>query len=286
MLPIRWRSLLFVPADDASRRGKAAVSGADAVILDLEDGVADAAKPAARAGLADAARMVAAAGPAVVVRVNAGWLAVIEDLRAAIGPDVRAVMVPKVEDTARLTALSGIIGELEAERGLPPGHTGLIVLVESPVGLAVAAALAACPRVIGLALGPEDFAASTGVAPTPSLLDLPSRQVALAAAAHGCMALAVPLSIAQFRDVDACAAAAVKGAEYGVTGALCIHPNQVRVANQAFQPGVAQVELARRVMAAWDAAQAVGMAVTSLDGAMIDLPVVLQARALLARAAS
>ncbi|MFV3126789.1 HpcH/HpaI aldolase/citrate lyase family protein [Niveispirillum sp. KHB5.9] len=286
MLSTRWRSLLFVPADDGVRRGKAAASGADAVILDLEDGVAPAAKPAARAGLEVAAAAVAAAGPAVVVRVNAGWLAALEDLKAAIGPDVRAIMVPKVEDVARLTVLSAIIDELEAERGLPPGHTGLIVLVESPAGLAVAADLAACPRVIGLALGPEDFAVSMGVAPTPALLDLPSRQVALAAATRGLMALAVPLSIAQFRDVDACVAAAGRGAEYGVTGALCIHPNQVRAANQVFQPSAAELDLARRVLAAWDNAQAAGAAVTTLDGSMVDLPVVLRARALLARAPS
>lgn len=283
MLSIRWRSLLFVPADDEVRRSKAAASGADAVILDLEDGVAPAAKSVARAGLQEAAAAIAAAGPAVVVRINAGWLVALEDLKAAIGSNVRAVMVPKVEDVARLTVLADILGELEAKRGLSPGHTGLVVLVESPAGLAVVSALAACPRVIGLALGPEDFAAAMGVAPTPALLDLPSRQVALAAATHGRMALAVPLSIAQFRDVDACVAAAMKGAEYGVTGALCIHPNQVRAASQAFQPTPAELDVARRVLAAWDNAQT---AVTTLDGMMIDLPVALRARALLARAQS
>lgn len=283
MVPVRWRSLLFVPADDGVRRGKAASVGADAVILDLEDGVAPQAKAAARAGLAAAAASVAAAGPAVVARINAGWLAAVEDLRATIGPDVRAVMLPKAEDPASLGVLSAIITELEAERGLPSGHTGLIALVESPAGLSAAAALAACPRVIGLALGSEDFAASMRVAPTPALLDLPSRQLALAAAAHTRMALAVPLSIAQFRDRDACIAAARRGAEYGVTGALCIHPNQVHAANEAFVPSEAELSQARRILAAWDTAQQAGLAVTSLDGAMIDLPVVQQAHAMLAR---
>lgn len=282
MLRLRWRSLLFVPADDGVRREKVARAGADAIILDLEDGVGPAHKDAARAMLADAAASLAAAGLAVIVRINAGWAMALDDLRAAIGPAILAIMVPKVETAARLRVLDEMLAELEVERGLTPGHTGLLPLIESPAGLVALTDIAACPRVIGLALGPEDFALSLGVAATPALLDLPARQLALTAAIRGQMALAVPLSITQFRDMEAYGTAARAGAACGVTGALCIHPNQVRIANEVFRPTAAELAQAARVLAAWEGAQAAGKAVTALDGAMIDLPIVRRAQATLA----
>ncbi len=279
-----WCSLLFVPADDAVRREKAARAGADAVILDLEDGVGSANKADARAAVAPAAAAVVAAGPDCVVRINGNWQTAMDDLRAAVSAPVRAIMVPKAESASRLIVLAEMLAELEAERGLPVGHTSLIALIESPAGLMALPEIAACPRVIGLALGPEDLAVSLGVAPSPILLDLPARQLALAAASRGQMALAVPLSIAAFRDVEGYEAAARQAAAFGVTGALCIHPNQVRVANAVFRPSDAEQVQAARIVAAWETAQAEGRAVTTLDGVMIDRPVVLRAHAVLARA--
>ena len=279
-----WGSLLFVPADDEARCAKACRAGADAVILDLEDGVAPAAKAAARARVAPAARALAEAGVAAVVRINAPWRAALADLEAAVGADVAAVMVPKAEDGARLAVLSDMIGELEAERGLEAGSTSLVALVETPAALARLPDIAAAPRVVGLALGTEDFCLGLGVAPTPAALDLPSRQIALAAAARGQMALAVPLSITQFRDIEAYRAAALAGAATGVNGAICIHPAQAAAANACFAPAEAELADARRVLDAWERAQAGGLAVTALDGRMIDLPVAERARRLVARA--
>lgn len=281
---MNWRSLLFVPADNEARCAKAGGTGADAVILDLEDGVALANKPSARARVASLARSVAAEGCEVVVRINADWRSAFADIDAAITRGVRAIMVPKVENSRRLAVLADIIAELEAERGLPLGHIGLVALIESPSALPHLPDIASAPRISALALGTEDFCLALDVAPTPEALDLPSRLIALAATGHGCASYAVPISIAAFKDTDAYAAAAARARAYGVTGALCIHPNQVAVAAACFAPTPAALSEAEQVMALWAQAQANGRSVIAHEGRMIDLPVVERARRLLAKA--
>lgn len=160
---------------------------------------------------------------------------------------------------------------------------GLIALVETPRGISALPALARVPAVVGLALGTEDFSLALGVPPEPAVLDFPSRQLALAAAERGLMALAVPVSIAQFRDMEAYAAAVDIGAAYGINGAICIHPSQVAVANRGFGVTAEERAVAERIVAAWDEATGRGASVTSLDGRMIDAPVVERARRLLSR---
>ncbi|WP_404479967.1 HpcH/HpaI aldolase/citrate lyase family protein [Novosphingobium sp. BL-52-GroH] len=276
-----WRSLLFVSADDPARLAKVGERGADAVILDLEDAVAPARKAEARGALPAQIARLHGEGHALVVRVNAGWTALAADLEAAVRPGVAALMLPKVEQAWRIEALAEMLGEWEIARGLPAGAIGIIALVESAPGLAALSEIAQAPRLVGIALGSEDLSLSLGVAPGTTFLDLPARQIALAAGAAGVMALGIPLSIAEFRDMEAYRRAAALALAYGTTGALCIHPAQVAAANAAFAPGDAELAEAHAILQAWDAAD--GAAVTSLDGRMIDLPVVLRARRLLAR---
>lgn len=275
-----WRSLLFVGADRPDLIAKVARRQADAVILDLEDAVAPSAKPAARAGLDQAIPRLAAEGQTVVVRINGGWRDAVADLEAALRPGVSAIMVPGCRDIARLQVLADMIGEWEAARALPADGVGVIALVESAAGLENLAALVRAPRVIGLALGSEDLALDFGVPPSADLLDLPSRQIALAARAAGVMALAAPISIAAYADQEAYRAACVVGRAYGVTGSICIHPRQVEIANDVFRPGAQELAVARAVLRAW--AERGARSVIALDGRMIDLPVVERARRLLA----
>ncbi|QUT06778.1 CoA ester lyase [Sphingobium phenoxybenzoativorans] len=276
-----WRSLLFVPADDEQRLAKVATRGADAVIIDLEDAVAIDRKAAARRSVNGATSMIAQAGCPVVVRINSLWRDVTADLDAAVHPGVAAIMAPKVEDAARLTVIGEMVRELARERGLAEAP-GLIALIESPVGLRQIDAIAAVPGVIGLALGTEDFSLALGVPPSPQCLDLPCRQIALAAAVRGQMAIGLPISIATIKDEAAWADAIAAAKAIGMTGALCIHPAQIGPVNGGFSPGAAEVDRARRVLAAWDNAQ--GASVITLDGRMIDLPVVLAARKVVALA--
>lgn len=275
-----WRSLLFVPADAEGRIARAAASDADAVILDLEDGVARERKDAGRAALGIAVRQVADAGKAVLVRINGGWRDAWADLDAAIIAGVSAIMVPKAEDAARMTVVAEMVAELSAARSL--GSVPLVALVESPAGILALPQIARAPRVAALAFGPEDFATAMGVPPIPEVLDLPCRQVALAAAAAGIAAFATPVSIAAFRDEAATEAAARAARAFGVGGALCIHPRQVAVANRTFRPDPAEMAQAQAIDDAWRAAGSAGVA--TLDGRMIDAPVAERAHRLLRRA--
>lgn len=276
-----WRSLLFVSADDPTRLAKADQRGADALALDLEDAVADARKGAARDALPAHIARFATLGQPLVVRVNSGWRALAQDLDAAVRPGVTAIMVPKVENAWRLEAVAEMIGEWENERALPQGSIGLIALVESATGLAAMSALAEAPRVIGLALGSEDLALSVATTPSSAFLDLPCRQLALAASQRGLMAIAMPISIAEFSDMQAYGAAIMRGRAMGTTAALCIHPAQVVQAHMGLRPDDTELAQAKAIVSAWDAYG--GSGVLQLDGKMIDLPVALRAKRVLAR---
>jgi citrate lyase subunit beta/citryl-CoA lyase len=159
----------------------------------------------------------------------------------------------------------------------------VIALVETCAGVLDAAAIAAVPGLTGLALGSEDLSVELGVAPSAASLDLPCKQIALAAASRGLMALGAPVSIAEFRDLDAYAAAMDAARAIGMSGVFCIHPAQVEIANARFAPSETELADARAILAAWEAAQREGRAVVSLNGRMIDAPVVKRALRLVGR---
>ncbi|MEJ0048133.1 MAG: CoA ester lyase [Rhodospirillales bacterium] len=272
-----WTSLLFVPADREDRVAKAGRSGADAVILDLEDAVSIEAKKQARASLQRSAATLRQAGCSVIVRINTPWRLAIDDIAAACAAGVDAIMVPKIEDAARLATLADMLAEYEADRH-EAAETAMLALIESPAALDRLAAIAAAPRVIGLALGSEDFALTLGVEPTAKSLDLPCRQIALAAAARGQMALGLPISLTEFRDLEAYAAAVAAARAVGMTGALCIHPAQVGPVAAGFRRAPAEIAAAQAILAAWDRPDRGGRMAISVAGRMVDLPVVKRAR--------
>jgi citrate lyase subunit beta/citryl-CoA lyase len=269
----RWRSLLFVPANAQGLLARAHLRGADGVVLDLEDGVAPAHKEGARQDLPTALSSLASKEVDVLVRINVGWREALMDLAAAACAAVTALLVPKVEGAARLEVIAEMLLEFERERGLILGKIALIALIETPLGLAQATSIAAASRVIALALGPEDFCLSLEVAPTPEALEIPCRQLALAAATRGLQCLAMPISIAEIKDMVGFAAAADRAAAFGCTGALCVHPYQVKVANASFAPSAQALQYAESIVAEWNRAQGAGQAVTTLNGLMIDKPV-------------
>ncbi|WP_405807186.1 HpcH/HpaI aldolase/citrate lyase family protein [Streptomyces sp. NBC_01187] len=278
------RSLLFVPADNERLLSRAQLRGADGLILDLEDAVPASGKERARRALSTHIARLAAEVQYLVVRTGSAREDWEKDLRAAVRPGLRAVMLPKTECPGQLTEVAAFLDALERERGLPVGSVGLIALIESPAALFALAALAeASPRVCALALGSEDFAQSLGIAPTPLVLTEPCRWIALAASAAGIGSFALPLSLAVLDRPEALAHAARQARELGVTGALCVHPAQVAAVNAAYAPGDAEIAWARRVADAWDAAcgDGGGPGVIRVDGLMVDAPVLRRARALL-----
>ncbi|MEE4279915.1 MAG: CoA ester lyase [Halieaceae bacterium] len=280
-----WRSVLFVPAQVQRFIDAAPRSGADAIQLDLEDSVPTGQKAVARTGLPAAVEALTMAGAEVLVRINRDLRNAVADLEAAAIPGVRAISVPKVSGPEHLQLVDELLSELEAERSLPRGSIGLIAMIESLSGLACAPALAlACPRVIGLTIGSEDFSADAGMEPTRANLFHPCQQILFAARAAGVQAYGFPGSIAGYGDLALYGEQVTQGRSMGFDGAFCIHPSQVAVLNEMFTPSPDALAEARDIVAAYESALAGGRAAAAFDGRMIDLPVVARARALIARA--
>lgn len=277
-----WRSILFVPADRPRFIERAHERGADAIQLDLEDAVAPADKPAARAALPQAIAGLAARSVPVVVRINRAWREAFADLDAAVRPGVQAITLPKVEEPGHVRAMAELIGEFERERGLPVGRIGLLLLIESPAALPRLPRLAGCsPRVIAMTLGPEDYCLAAGCEPSTEALLGPSLAVAQACAAAGRLPLGFVGSIAAFDDLEAFRAMVAQARRLGFRGAAVVHPSQVPILNAGFGPSPEELAWAQRVVTA---AQAAGEGAFRLDGRMVDRPVLLRAQRWLAMA--
>lgn len=278
-----WRTLLFIPANNEKFVAKAHTRGADGIILDLEDSVAPGHKVSARQGLAAAAQQLAANGSDVLVRINAEWLE--DDIHAAATGDVSALILPKVNTAEPVIQAAALLDQLESERGLQPGGIRLLAQIEDVAALPNLDAIASSsPRLLGMSLGSEDFSASAGMLPLPETLYAPNQQVVFACRRAGILPFGFPDSITVFSDMDALRHAARQATAMGFVGALCIHPNQVTVLNQAFTPDAGAVADAKTLLAEFATAEAEGRGVFAFKGKMVDLPVILRARELVARA--
>ncbi len=278
---MRLRSLLFVPGDRPERFDKAAASGADALILDLEDAVAPAGKAAARAAVS--ARLRAARGDvAVFVRVNPLGTALLDEDLAALGglsPD--AVVLPKAEGAASVRDLAVRMAAAEIDAPILP------IATETPAAIFQLGSYAGCGvSLAGLTWGAEDLPAAIGAATSreeDGRFTAPyelARSLALFAA-HAAGVAAIETVYPAFRDDAGLASYAARAARDGFTGMMAIHPAQVATINAAFTPTEAQMAQARAVVAAFEASPGAG--VLQLDGKMIDAPHLVQARRLLAR---
>lgn len=276
---MRLRSLLFVPADRPERFAKAAVSGADAIILDLEDSVAPVHKAVAREAVA---QWLAGARPVpTFVRINpvdSDHADADLDVIMAGRPD--GIMLPKAEGAASVEALLRKCGE-----DVPPI---LPIATETPAAIfemgsyrSVAAHLA------GVTWGAEDLPAAIGALSSrhPDGSYTPPYEVARALtlfAAYAAHVPAIETVYPAIRDEAGLAAYAERGARDGFTGMMALHPAQVPVINAAFTPSDTQIEQARRIVEAFAAEPGAG--VLMLDGRMIDAPHLAQARRILDRA--
>ena len=272
------RSLLYVPANAPRFVARAHERGADAVILDLEDAVAPADKPAARAALAEAVPAVGRAGATVFVRVNPGPT-LLPDAEAACRAGAAGLFVPKVQTPDTLHRLAAHLAPIEHSLSRAP--TRFVPLLEDPGAVLDARPIAAAPRVLALATGGEDLATAMDADPTPDTLRLPKLLVHLAAKAAGVLSWGLLRTVADYTDTDAIAASAREARALGFDGASCVHPSVVPILNAAFTPGPAAIDHAARLIAAFEAA---GGGAFAFEGKMVDLPVVERARRLLARA--
>lgn len=258
------RSLLFVPANVERFVRKAPETGADAVVLDLEDSVPESAKRDARAKLGWAAEEVRSrSGQLLAVRVNSiGTPHFREDLRAAAEAGIEVVVLPKCdgpEDVFRMREVASEVG----------ATFRVIALIESPRGVLAAQNIASEEGVIGLAFGKFDFALSMGALPSSNLNVLvPRSLVAIAAKAHGLVAVDTPY--AALNDLEGLRAEALEAKALGYDGKFAVHPSQVPVINEVFSPSEEDVRWAEMVVEVLDQARKTGRASAELQGTMVD----------------
>ncbi len=287
-LPLRCRSLLYTPGDRGDRIEKAWKEGlADVVVADLEDAVAPDRKAEARRQTVAALRAVPQSRSARGVRINAwpGRLAE-EDLAAVLPAAPDLIVLPKAQDPEAVAALARRLAEAESSLGLPAGRLRLIPILETPLGVLRAHAVAAAsPRVAAVCFGAEDLAAEAGMRRSRGNAEV---AVARAMALLGIAAAGVPaldMITADFRDVERCREEAKEARGLGYSGKMCIHPAQVAAVHDAFRPSPEEVVWARKVMEAVSAAGVGHGGVVVVDGKMVDVPVIKQAERILRDAA-
>ena len=279
-----WRSMLYVPANNSSFVNKAHTRGADAIILDLEDSVPASERIGARAGLAECVNIAGQSGTNVLIRINRPLEEAVSDIEAAIMPGVCGLFLPKVESAEHLCLLEELILSREMILGMELGCTLLVPMIETAGAYFRVDEIAkASRRNAGITLGGEDFALANGMVPDEETLFLGSQKVVYAARAAGIIPLGTIGTVADFKDLDAYRLSAVKSQKFGFEGASCIHPSVVSLLNEEFSPSENEVRNAKRIIVAYEEAQANGTGAITLDGKMVDVPIALRAQALLVK---
>jgi len=268
------RSVLFVPANDERKWARALVSGADAVILDLEDAIVPAEKRRARATVVPVLRGRSATSPVVLVRVNGlqtQWAD--EDLAAVAEAGADGIVVPK-SDGAALASL-------------PPDGAPVVAIIETAAGLCSVHEVARHPRVRALLLGGADLAAELNLEYRPDGQEIlfARSQLVLASAAAS---LRPPIDVVHLdiRAEESLRAEALLARSLGMGAKACIHPGQVPTVNDVFSPSEQDIESAHEVVAAFAAAVADGSGVTVVNGKMVDAPLVHKAERILSLASA
>ena len=267
-----YRSVLYIPGSRERALEKARSLPVDAVIFDLEDAVAPAEKPAARDTLK--AALAQPYGNRVrIVRINGldtEWGEA--DARAADAMDCDAVLLPKVESAADLDALAALTSK------------PLWAMMETPKGMLAAAEIAAHPRLAGFVMGTNDLAKELNARFRADRLPMmPGIGLCLLAAkAHG--VVIVDGVYNAFKDAEGLRAECEQGRDMGMDGKTLIHPAQIEVANAAFAPSGAEIDLARRQIAAYETAEKEGQGVAVVDGKIVENLHVETARRMLSKA--
>lgn len=285
------RSWLFVPGDNERKLAKADGSGADAIVLDLEDSVAEGNRPAARQKVRQYldARPLGQRTSQLWVRVNALDDSALLDLAAVVGGEPDGVMLPKVSGPADVMRLSHHLEALEVREGLPLGQTKITaVATETPAAVLrlLEYSTTKLDRLVGLNWGAEDLSAAIGASTN---LDASGQwaltyrwaRSAVLLAAKSAGIHAIDTVYVNYRDLDGLRAACRASAQEGFNSRVAIHPDQVGPINEAFAPSADDVAQAERIVAAFD--QVGGVGTVGIDGKMFDIPHLKRARNVLER---
>lgn len=277
------RTALFVPGNRLERVDKALATGADAVIIDLEDAVPPAQKDQARVGVAQ--KLKETPGRKIIVRVNGlDSREYPSDLKAVAGPNLSGLLVPKIESPMDVSRINEDLLVVEAASGLETGTLPVIALVETARGVdnisRIAAVKTEPARLYTVAFGAADYTLDLNITLTAGGEEIfhARSRLPIACRAHD---LAPPIDtpfMIHLKDIPALEADTARAKQLGFMGKLCIHPNQIAPVNAIFSPGPDEIAMARKVVRAYDESEAAGLGAIQVDGRFVDLPVVERAR--------
>ena len=277
-----YRSFLFAPGNHPRKVEKVFDAGSDAVILDLEDAVANVEKVATRDVIVEALQRP---------RRNLGYVRVnsfetefcFGDIDAIVGPGLDGIVLPMVENPAQLIAVDWMVANLERARGLEVGAIDIMPILETGKGIAALPDIAGCgSRVKRMAFGAGDYTYDMNMDWTldeVNLDDARSRRVRASRAAD----LEPPVDTVwiHIKDLDGIRASSERAKQMGFQGKMCIYPPQVAIVNEVYSPTAAEIEHAEKVVAAFDEAEKAGSSSIQLDGYFIDYPIVYKAQRIL-----
>lgn len=279
------RALLYMPGDNWKMITKSVTLGVDSICMDMEDGAAINKKAEARATIAKALQELDFGASEKLARINSvgsGWEQ--EDIEAVLPHYPDGIVIPKVESFEQVEWASRIIEDAELKNGWKVNSIRILIGVETAKGILNLKEIAAHPRLDAIIFGGEDLAASIGAVRTKDAVELlyARQAVIVACAAYDLQ----PLDIVtiDYKDLEALKVESEFGARLGFSGKQIIHPNQVQVVQEAFTPSDEAITYARRIVETFEASQKEGKGAYSLDGKMIDMPLLKNAQKVLARA--
>ena len=274
------RSMLFVPGNDPALLKDAHIYGADSLIFDLEDSVSPAEKDAARLLVYSALRSVDYGRAERVVRINGldtPWAR--QDVAAMVRAGVQIIRLPKTESPADIVQLEALIARAELDCGRAPGSVGVLAALESPNGVLNARDIAkSSARLVGIALSAEDFVTSMKTTRSPEGVELAWARGAIVISARAAGIMAFDTVFTDVADDEGFLREARLAKQMGFDGKSLVNPSQVPLLHSVYAPRAEELAKARRVVAAAQDAQSRGLGVISLDGKMIDKPIVERAR--------
>ncbi len=279
------RALLYMPGDDRHKIEKALTLGVDSICMDMEDGTAFSRKAEARAVIAKALQELGFGNSEKLARINSvGSGLEKDDIQAVLPFHPDGIVIPKLEEPGQIQWAHEIIEAAELKYGWPVNSVRLLVGVETASGILNLKEIASHPRLDALIFGGEDFAASVGATRTPGATELLYARLATLTVAAASGLQAIDMVTIGFKDPELVRAEALAGARLGFSGKQIIHPAQVAPVQEAFTPDDEAIAYARRIVETFEANQAKGAGAYDLDGKMIDMPLVRNARKVLDRA--
>lgn len=279
------RALLYMPGDNWKMITKSITLGVDSICMDMEDGAAVNKKAEARETIVKALQELDFGSSEKLARINSigsGWEK--DDIEAVLPHQPDGIVIPKVESYEQVEWASKIIESAELKYGWKVNSIRILIGIETAKGILNLKEIASHPRLDAMIFGGEDFAASIGATRTKDAIELLyARQAVIVACAANDLQ-AIDIVTIDYKDVENLKRESEFGAGLGFSGKQIIHPNQVSIVQEAFTPSAEEIAYAKRIIETFEASQKEGKGAYSLDGKMIDMPLLKNAQKVLARA--